>query len=349
MLFGSNTLVGLDIGTSSIKLVEVETSKKNFTLKNFGYVPTPRGCINGGEIVAVDVLANAIRSLFDRTKTKSRKICTSIWGTAVITKKISIPRIEEKLLADQLKWEAEQYIPFDINDISLEYQVLRNSNNNPEQMSVLLVAAKRDYVLRYAEVIELAGLTCSVVDVTGFGLGNCFEANYGQFKDQTVIVLNVGAGTTNFIAIENGEVAFSRDIPIGGLSYSNEIQKTMAVSFEEAESLKVSAGTGQPVPNEVTESLVQTNEVVTDEIRRSLDFYLATTTDSTVQKIYVTGGCLGIPGLFDQLRATLNIPIEEMNPFNRIQYNQKKFTPEYITQISPYISVGLGLAMRGAR
>ncbi len=347
MLFGSNKVIGLDIGVSSIKLVEVEHTKKSATLTAFGYIPTPANSIVNGEIANPEAVAHAIQSLVRQSKTKRKKACTAIWGTAVITKKISIPRIEESLLAEQLRWEAEQYIPFDIKEINLNYQVLRNNNPNPEQMTVLLVAAKRDFVLQYAEVVEAAGLECSVIDVAGFALANCLELNFPQSKGQSSVMLNIGAGTTNFVVIENGEATFSRDIAIGGNTYTSDIQKSMSISAEEAEALKISAGTGQPVPQEVTESLNQTNEVVAEEIRRSFDFFLATSTDSVIQKVYVTGGGIGVPGLFDQIQTNLSLPLEIFNPFTRVQYT-KAFTSEYISQIAPYAGVSLGLALRKA-
>jgi type IV pilus assembly protein PilM len=346
MLFGSNKLVGLDIGTSSIKLVEVEASRKNIQLTTFGFVPTPPGSIVAGEIANADALAEAIRTLVVQTKTKRRKAITAIWGTAVITKKISIPKIEERLLGEQLKWEAEQYIPFDINDINLEYHIIRNGQQSADQMNILLVAAKRDLVLRYAEVVELAGLECSIVDVAGFGLGNAFEVNYGQTAGKNIALLNIGASITNFVVLESGEVVFSRDIPVGGSTYTNDIQKVLGVTLEEAESLKVSAGTGQAVPQEVTDTINQTNEAVGEEIRRSFDFYLATSNDVTISKVYVTGGGLGIPGLFNQLQTGLNLPLENINPFASVSYDRNKFSEEYIQQIAPYAGVGLGLALR---
>lgn len=347
MLFGSKKVIGLDIGTSSIKLVEVEKSKSSATLTAFGYVSTPPGAIVGGEIVAPEVLSDAIRSLVTQTKTGRKKAATAIWGTAVITKKISIPRIDEKLVGEQLKWEAEQYIPFDINESNLEYQVIHDSTS-PEQMNVLLVAAKRDYVMRYAEVIEAAGLECSIIDVAGFALANCFEANYGRLEGQAVILLNIGAGTTDFVVMEHGEVTFSRDIPVGGLTYTTDISKAMGVSLEEAENLKISAGTGQPVPQEVTDVIGHTNEAVAEEIRRSYDFFLASSSDVKITRAYVTGGGLGIPGLFEVVQNTLGVTLESLNPFATVQYDSRVFNADYISQISPYACVGLGLALREA-
>jgi len=344
--FGSKKLLGLDIGVSSIKLVEVEVSRDVVTLTSFGFIPTPEGAITGGEIVDPSAIAQAITSLASQTKTKIKKACTAMWGSAVITKKISIPRIDEKLLPDQLKWEAEQYIPFDIKEINLQYQVLRNiPPPNPEQMNVLLIGAKRDYVLRYAEVVETAGLECTIIDVAGFALANCFLVNYPDYHEKSVVVLNFGAGVTNFVVIEKSEATFSRDIAVGGNTYTTDIQKTMNVSIQEAEGLKISASTGQAVPQDVTDVINQTNEVVAEEIRRSFDFFLATSAEANIEKVFVTGGGMGIPGLFDQIKNILKLPIENFNPFINVRAS-KSFTPEYLQQIAPYAGVGIGLAMR---
>lgn len=342
MLFGSSSLIGLDIGTSSIKLVEVDNSKKNPVLKAFGFVPTPPGSIVGGEISDPGALASAISRLVQQSGVGAKKACTAIWGTAAISKKISIPRIEENLLQEQLRWEAEQYIPFDINEINLGYHVLRGANN-PENMDVLLVAAKKDYVLRFAEVVESAGLDCEIVDVAGFALSNCFEMNYGKGHGN-IGLLNFGAGVTNFVVLEDGDVGFARDVPVGGNTYTSDIQKTMGVSMEEAESLKISAGTGQPVPKEVSEVLAQTNEAVADELMRSYEFYQANT-GAEISKIFVTGGGLGLPGLFEAVQLALKVELKSFNPFNKVQYS-RDYKPDFIAQISPYISVGMGLALR---
>jgi type IV pilus assembly protein PilM len=324
----------------------VELSRNNVTLTSFGFIPTPEGAITGGEIVDPAAVAQAITSLASQTKTKIRKACTAMWGSAVITKKISIPKIEEKLLPDQLKWEAEQYIPFDIKDINLQYQVLRNiPPPNPEQMNVLLIGAKRDYVLRYAEVVETAGLECSIIDVAGFALANCFLVNYPDYRNKSVVVLNFGAGVTNFVVIEKSEATFSRDISVGGNTYTTDIQKTMNVSIQEAEGLKISASTGQAVPQEVTDVINQTNEVVAEEIRRSFDFFLATSAEASIERVFVTGGGMGVPGLFDQIKTILNLPLENFNPFINVRAS-RSFTPEYLQQIAPYAGVGIGLAMR---
>jgi type IV pilus assembly protein PilM len=155
----------------------------------------------------------------------------------------------------------------------------------------------------------------------------------------------MGAGVTNFVVVENGEATFSRDISVGGLTFTTDIQKAMGVSQQEAEGLKISAGTGQAVPQEVTDAIHQTNEAISEEIRRSFDFFLATSSEAKIEKVYVTGGGIGVPGLFEQIKSSLNLPLEGFNPFINIGASSA-FTREYLQQIAPYAGVGIGLAMR---
>lgn len=346
MFFGSNKIIGLDIGTSTIKLVEVEGSGKKTTLSSFGYIPTPQNSVVAGEIVQPELVSQAIVELIKQTKTKRKKAAIGICGTAMITKRISIPRIEENLLPEQLRWEAEQYIPFDINEINLGYHILRNSQTSPEQMNLLLIAAKKDLVVKYAEVVESAGLNCILADVAGFALSNCYQLNYNATGPHTAGLMSMGASLTQFVVMENNEVTFCRDIPVGGMNFTSDIQKTMGISFEEAESLKISAGQGQPVPQEVMDSINQTSEAVSEEIRRSYDFYLATAGDISIPKFYVTGGGFALKSLKEKMQSTLGVSVDNLNPFAAINYDHRTFNADFIHQISPFISIGLGLALR---
>lgn len=345
MLFKPNRLIGLDIGTSTIKLVEVERKGRKFVLKNFGYVPTPPGSITNGNINDSASLSIAIEQLLQQTGTKSKKAAVGLSGSSVITKKISIPRIDESLLPDQLKWEAEQYIPFDVSEINLGYHILRNVPAPAEQMNILLVGAKRELVSKYVEVVEGAGLSCTVVDVSGFAMANCYEANYGVLTGEVVGLLSMGASFTQFVILEHGEVTFSREILFGGNNYTQEIQKAANVNIEEAEALKISASQGQPVPQEVSEAIKQTNEVAAEEVRRVLDFLMTTSTDIAITKFYATGGAMASPGLLESFKTVLSVPVETLNCFQTIKYD-KSFGDDYIQQIGPFVSTGVGLSMR---
>lgn len=347
MLFGSSKkkLVGLDIGSSSIKLAELEISKSGSRLNSFGIWPTPPGAVGQGDILSRTKVADAVRGLLGEVAIKAKSACVGVWGNAVIVKKISIPRMDSNLIAEQIRWEAEQYIPFDISEVNLEYHILQTSNQGGDNIDVLLVAAKRDFIVRFSEAIGGTGLRCAVVDVNSFALSNCFEANYGVFGE-TVALINVGSNFTNFVIIEKGEPVFCRDIMVGGLNYTTDLHKEMGVSPEEADALKLSAISKQEIPEEVVRIMQGTSESIADEVQHSFEFYAATAGGRKIERMFVSGGSSQVPGLVELISQTAGLKFEIFNPFRKIDYNPRKFTREYVSEISPIAAVVLGLAMR---
>lgn len=343
-LFNSKKLVGIDIGTSTIKLAEMDVSKNSAKLTSFSIMPTPPGAVQAGEVSDVGSLADAIRTLLDQAKSRRKHASIGVWGAAVVVKRISVPRMDENVLAEQIRWEAEQYIPFDINSINLDYAVLKSGPQAGDSMSVLLIAAQKEFVLRYAEAVEGTGLQCSVIDVNGFAFANCFQHNYGD-TGQTVALLNIGAGTTNFVVMSQNEIVFSRDIIVGGINHTTDLMKQMNISLEEAEGIKISASNGQASPQEAMDCIQQTNEVVIEEIQRSFDFYFATVTDTPIQKIYFSGGSVSVPGLTQGVSKIVNIPGEVMNPFQNIGVGGS-VSASMIPQIQNFAAVSMGLALR---
>lgn len=347
MFFKSKKVIGLDIGTSSIKLAEMDFNGKGAQLLSFGFAPTPPNAVSGGEIVDIASVGLAVQALVNEVKSKRKNIATAMWGTAVIVKKITIPRMDKKLVRDQIRFEAEQYIPFDINNISLAHHILQGSSS-PDTMDVLLIGAQNELVTQYTQVIEVTGLNCSVLDVSGFALANAFELNYGKIIGEVVGILNFGASITNFVVLQNGEVIFCRDIPVGGANYTNEIHKAMGVTVPEAEALKLSAVSKREVPDDVHAVISATNEAVTEEIRSSLDFLSATTNGLTLNRCFYTGGSSATSGLVETVSRVTGIPMEPFNPFIKVKANPKKFSPEYLDQISSFAGVVTGLALREA-
>jgi type IV pilus assembly protein PilM len=344
MFFRQKKIIGLDIGTSSVKLAELESSRGGYTLSKFAVQPIGPGAVNGGEIVDVGQVSQAIQAAAHASATKRKLVCSGMWGSSVVVKKIAMPRMEAKLVSEQVKWEAEQYIPFDVNEISLEHSILKGSSS-PEVMDVLLVAAKQEFVFRYIEAIEGAGLKCAIMDVSGFALANCFEANYGATPG-TIALLNIGAGTTNLVVLTGGEAVFCRDISAGGFSYTNEIHRSMGVSLEEAEALKLSASYGQGAPDEVNSIISATNEAVVEEIRSSFDFYGATSGGGAISRFYASGGGVFTPGLVEGVAKATGIAHESFDPFRRVPFSQRAISGEYASQIRSIAGVAIGLGMR---
>jgi type IV pilus assembly protein PilM len=349
VLFKSTKVIGLDIGTSFIKLAEIDATRKGATLVSFGIVPTPANSISSrGEIIDPAQVANVIQNLVKEVKSKRKNVATGMWGSAVMVKKISGPRMPEADLAANIKFEAEQYIPFDVNEINLDFSILGKKNQSVETMDYLLIAAQREYLFKLAEVVETAGLQCSIVDVSGFALANTFLFNHADRTNEVIGIINCGAGVTNFIVVENSDIVFARDIPVGGLNFTNDIHKQMGVSIEEAEALKISASTGQNVPQEVVEIVKSSLNNVIEEIHRGFDFYTATAGDAPIQRIFISGGSSLIPGFPEALSQLTSLPVERLNPFAGIGYNAKAMSRDYISQISPYASIAIGLSLRKA-
>ena len=347
MFFRPKKVLGLDIGTSSIKLAELEVGSRGAKLINFGLLPTPSQSVVAGDLVEPVGISRAVKELVTQMKTQRRKVATGLWGSSVIVKRISIPRIDEKLVGEQLRWEAEQYVPFDINEINIDFKILKSGNANTEMMDVLLVAAKQDCLIRYQDVIQASGLESEIMDVGGFALANCFEKNY-EAKNDIVLLLNVGCAITNFVVFDRGEVVFCRDTAAGGLTYTLEIQKALSINLDEAETMKLSLSRGQGVPDEVSGVVTATHDVLCEEINSSLDFYLNTSNGGGVQRCYVTGGGSRTPGLMRALTERLKISCNQLDPFTRIKYHDKAFTPDFISEIRDFAAISIGLGLRTA-
>lgn len=343
---GKKKLIGLDIGSSTIKMAELEVKGGIPRLLSFNFLPTPQGSVGAGDISNIAAVAETIQVLKQKTKTKTNLVAIGMWGTSVIIKKIAMPRVEKKLIPQQIQWEAEQYIPFDPSEISLTYHILPGPPNT-ETIDVLLVAAQNAIVSQFLNTITSAGLDIGVLDVGGFALANCFELNYGKAMGQTIALLNVGANVTNFVVVHNGDVIFSRDMPFGGSNYTLEIHKELGVTIPEAEALKLSAATGGDVPEQVQHILGTINATAVEEMRTSFDYFAASVPGYTVGKCYFTGGSSSIPNLIIGISDSLNISFEPLNPFLKVK-PPLGFNPEYMQQLAPYAAVAIGLALRQA-
>jgi type IV pilus assembly protein PilM len=349
MFFKAKPIVGLDIGSSSVKLVELHRSGSNITLHRFGYAPLPPEAIVQGSFMNAPAISAAIREACAHARIKGVDVATSVSGHAVIVKKITLPSQSAEELDETIRWEAEQYIPFDINEVNIDYQILDNGGVDG-QMDVLLVAAKKDLIDDYVSVVHEAGLALTVMDVDAFALGNAYEHNYEPAEQSTVALVDIGASVIN-INVMNGAVpTFTRDITSGGSQYTEEVQKTLNISFEEAERIKVGGRPGETtkdvVPQEVEEAMREVSETLLGEIQRSLDFYRATTSSSAIQKVLLCGGSARVPGLDRLFQERVEIPVEIVDPFQRVEVSSGAGEEERIRELAPALSVAVGLAMR---
>jgi len=347
MLFGSKRVIGIDLGSSSIKLIELESSGRGFNLVSFGVTSTPTDSIANGQINDTGMLANSIQSLLKETKSKCTKAVTGMWGSAIIIKKISIPKVDSKILQETIRFEAEQYIPFEISSVALTHVALE-SKSSPDTMDVLVVAAKSDQLLQYVEAITMSQLKCSIVDANSIALANCFELNYGKIKNETIALMNFGAEITNFVVLHNGELVFCRDIGVGGNNFTNEISRVMNISTAEAENFKLSSSAGVGVPDEVHSIINSESERMVDEIKNSFDFFSASNNGLTISRVFFSGGGSHISTLIQQIAIVLGVTFEKMDPFKKIKVNTKKFNLNYLEKISTIAPIAMGLASREA-
>ena len=343
------SVVGLDIGSSAVKAVELKPTAKDFRVSAFGIEPVPPDAIVDGAIIDAAAVANSIRRIFDKGGFKTKDVCASLSGSAVIVKKISLPVMTESELSESIYWEAEQYIPFDIQDVNLDYQIL-DAGTGPDargSMEVLLVAAKKEKIADYTGVIAQAGRTAVVVDVDAFALQNAFEVNYGIEAGKVVVLLNAGASATNINILQGDQSVFTRDISMGGNAYTEALQRELNLPFDTADALKrgqfVEGATyddARPVLRAVTENVML-------EIQKTFDFFKATAASDKIDRIVLSGGASRAEGFTEMLTERFEAPVESFDPFRKVAFDDKKFKIAG-GEIAPTVAVAVGLALRRA-
>lgn len=338
-------LVGIDIGSSSVKLVQLREVKGGFQLLNLGISPLPPEAIVDNAIMDSTSVVEVIRNLVESQKLKTKNVATSISGHSVIIRKIQMPIMTEEELESSIQWEAEQYIPFEISEVNLDFQILGPDPKDPSQMNVILVAAKKDFVNDYVTVFRESGLNPVVMDIDCFAIENAFDASLGG-GEEIVALINLGASAMNVNIMRDGVSAFTRDIQVGGNMFNEEIQKRLGLSSDDAEKAKLGVDLDDVDPEAIREIVGDAVDNLTQEVQRSLDFFSATSADEKVQRLYITGGVAKTQQVRDALEQRLGIPVEVFNPFDRIAYNENDFDPEYIQAVGPLLSVATGLAMR---
>jgi type IV pilus assembly protein PilM len=346
----SKSIVGLDIGSSCVKAVEVVPRGDGFELAHLGIAPLPHDAIVDGAFLNSGAIVDAIREAIGKSGTKARQVAAAVSGHSVIVKKISVPAMTVEELEESIRWEAEQYIPFDVNEVNLDFEVLQHGDAE-RPMEVLLVAAKRDLIDDYVNLIGEAGLSPAVIDVAGFAVENAFEANYEPGPEDVVAVVNIGAQVTNINVVSGGVPAFTRDVSTGGNQYTAEIQRALSISFDEAERIKIgepSARESQDVvPQEVEQAMRSVTNTLVGEIARSLDFFSATAADTRIQRMVLAGGSARVPGIDAVFRERTGLDVRVLNPLQKM-LPSSRFDPEYLAQVGPALGVGIGLALRRA-
>jgi len=354
MAFGKkNQLVGVDIGSYAIKVVEIDQTKKGRFLKNFGLIGLPRNAIREGDIVEQEVVAKALKTLFRNLKIRNQNVAVALSGYPVMAKRITLPAAKREEIEVTIHDQAEQYIPFDINDVNLDFDILDKKANlvedeeaeNDESLDVMLVAAKKDVINAYVNLLAAADLNPGVLDVDVFALQNAAELTITGEREGYAIV-NVGAEELGINTVVDGTSLFSRDSSFGGAQITDLIMSHFDVDFEEAEEIKLGSVQDKPWDKNLETSVAGVVADWAQEIKRALDFVETTYPDKTIQKIYVCGGSCRMEGFQKYLEAHTGLPVAELNPFSTLIPNPDLFDEAYLTYMAPQASVAMGLALR---
>lgn len=344
---GKTSMVGVDVGSSSVKAVELQGKSGDFQLLSLGFETLQSDSVVDGQIMELNAVSNAIGNIFNEHKIKTTKIAAGVNGHSVIVKNIVLPQMSDAELHESFAWHAEEHIPFDITDVNLDYHV---TGQTDDAIHVLMAACKRDKIANLKQAIQLAGKQPVVIDVDAFALQNCYELNYEPQPGQVVALLNIGASTTNINILNGVRSVFTRDATFGGNQYTSLLQKELGLTFDQAESVK----RGMPLPEgaeqrETGPILDTVSDILALEIQKTMDFYRATVEDgeSAVEKILVSGGGSKLSGLVEFLSKRFEISVEMFDPFRKIRVDARGFDPEYMREIVPEMAIAVGLALRG--
>lgn len=334
-----NLALGIDIGTKNIKLVELKPQEEGYRLIKLALQPLPSDAVPQRGNMDFAKVAEALKLLINSQRVKRKKVATSVAGHAVIVKRLILPPMSRKELEQNLEAEAKRYLP-DVQELSLDFQIISQGQDGTE---VLLVAARKEMITNYITLLEAVDLEPAVIDADAFALQNAFEANYPHEREQTIALCDIGASVTTINVVKNGECLFTRDVALGGNFYTEELQKELGLSHEEAELLKFRAS--EEESPRVMRVMTRVSRLITLEISKSLDFFSASYPDN-IRKIYLTGGTSKVPGLADILKERTGIEVEPLNPFNNIMVNVSDFPTDYLREMAPFCAVAVGLAMR---
>ncbi|MDD9301538.1 MAG: type IV pilus assembly protein PilM [Desulfobacter sp.] len=344
MVFGKKDhLVGLDIGSAFIKVAELKMGKKGNTLKKFGIAPVPSGAIDEGRIVDMQGLAKVIRSLFKSQKIKEKNVAISTGGHSVVIKTISTPKISDKELHKTIRTEAEQYIPYDIDDVNIDYQILGESEFSPDQMNVLLVAVKKDLVAEYIELIRMAGLNPSIIDVDAFALQNIYETLPDENPEFVTLLVDVGASKTSLNILKDNHSMMMRDMMAGGNQVVEAISDRLGVDFDSACQILLAGANTAEDEETINEICTNISNQWCSEICEVVHTFESGTNDIKLEKILLSGG--GFMKTFAQsLMSELDVQVSNINPFGGLIMDPAQI--DDLEGLKLQAPIVLGLAMR---
>jgi len=341
----SKPLVGLDVGSSAVRAVELSKSKNGYQITGFAYEPLGPDSVVDGAIMDSRGVSSAIKRILTSGNFKGKRTAASVSGHSVIVKRVVLPVATEQEIGASIQFDADQYIPFGLSEVNIDYQVVGPAEGDEPGMEVLMIAAKKDKIHNHTNVITMAGRKADVVDIDAFALQNAFEANYTVSPSAAVALLNIGASLMNINITKGGTPLLVRDVPVGGNQYTDILQKELQLSFQEAEDLKLGRHGGQEV--EMVQPLLQSiTDMLIMELQKTFDFFRETYPLEKISKVYICGGTARTRGLSEKIQETFEYPTEILDPLKYVTPGPKVDAGKVAT-LGPSLAVAIGLALRG--
>lgn len=349
---GPRNLVGIDIGFSAVKIVELKKGKKDsFELVRNSFISLPEGALIEDEIQNQDQVVDTIKQAYSRGKFSTPNVCLGLWGANTVARRLQLAGGSSEEIEDQVIWEAEQYIPFDVEDSTISFHIV--GENEGGGVDVVVAAARKDLIDSFKDLIINAGLKVKIIDLVQIALVNVFEQAAAEeieaAERSSWVLLDIGAQKTEFLIYKSGMISFSKQINIGGLMITEEIQRQMGVNYREAEDLKITGDQKGNLPEEIVEIIDSVVESFFGELKKTLDFYVSSTSDEAFSGCYITGGSSQIPGLLEGLEALLGFPVRVLNPLDVVNYDEADFDEEELQDLIYRGAAVIGLAMRELR
>lgn len=339
-----NLVVGVDIGSHAVKVCQLSKSEKNYSVVNLGSITLPEGAVEDGTLNEPEIVAKAISDLFSNLKIKNKRVGFSISGYSVIVKKVNLAVMEPKELEEHIMAEAEQYIPFDLDDVYLDFQDLKTNTPETERTDVMLVAAKKEVVDDYLQMLEGIKLKPVIVDVDGFALENTYE--YANNKAENVALVDIGASKMNINILSGGISVVARDIVVGSRQLTEQIQATFDIDYDEAEAIKVGHIPAEDKQEQIEEIFISTCTQWVLEVKKAIDLYHSNHPNQPLTKLILSGGGSKVAGLIDFLASETGMQVELFNPLSSMDFNEKKIDREYLQSIGPEMAIATGIAIR---
>ncbi len=337
--------VGLDIGSSAVKAVVLRRARAGWSLVAVGEAPLPDGSLRDGTAAEPTAVSEAVSGLLDSLKVRRARVAAALSGHSVIVKRLSLPSMTLAELAEAIPWEAEQYIPFDLSEVQLDYQVMNTADAAKNSLDVLLVAAKRDRIDDRAGIIAQTGRRPVVLDIEAFALANAYQMNYPERTDPLAALVHIGRAVTIVCLLEHGHPAFTRDIAIGGQVHLDAILRELGpTGVDELAAKRILNGQfpNDVSPDQVASVLREASGQLVQEVRKTIDFYRATAPVDKLSRIVVSGGAYQAVGLVDLFASEFGAPVDVFDPFRRVS-RSSRVTGE---ATGPAYAVAVGLAMR---